>query len=129
MGGTIDVVATVTNTGSMTADEVVQLYTRDPAATITRPVKELQSFERVTLEPGRSARVTFELPVDALGFSGTSLDYGVEPGRIDVFVGTSSNDVTDAGHLVIAGEHAAERRRALTEHVVVEHIDPDDTPS
>ncbi|WP_424345607.1 glycoside hydrolase family 3 N-terminal domain-containing protein [Ilumatobacter sp.] len=121
-GDIVDVVATVTNTGPVTADEVVQLYTRDPAASITRPVRELQGFERVTLDAAQSARITFHLPVDALGFSGPSLDHVIEPGRIEVFVGTSSTDLQEVGHLVIAGDEAVVRQRALSEAVTLEFL-------
>lgn len=119
-GDVIDVVATVTNTGDRTADEVVQVYTHDPLASITRPVLELQTFHRVTLAAGQTARLRFEVPVDALGFSGPDLTYVLEPGVIEFHVGTSSDTAQSAGHVVIAGDGLVERRRALCEHVAVE---------
>jgi beta-glucosidase len=101
--GTITTTAVVTNTGERPGDEVVQLYVRDPAASVTRPVLELKSFVRVQLAPGESRTVTFATPAAQLGFHGRDLAYVVEPGRIDVLVGRSSAaaDLVDAGHVTI----------------------------
>jgi beta-glucosidase len=100
---TITTRAVVTNTGDRPGDEVVQLYVRDPAASVTRPVLELKSFVRVGLAPGESRTVTFATPAAQLGFHGRDLAYVVEPGRIDVLVGTSSAaaDLVEAGHVTI----------------------------
>ena len=105
LGADDDVVvtATVTNVGTRRGDEVVQLYSRDPVASITRPVLELQAFVRVTLEPGECRRVTFRVPIAALGFTGRDLAYIVEPGRAEFFVGRSSDDLFPAGHAMITG--------------------------
>jgi beta-glucosidase len=93
--------ARVRNTGRRTGDEVVQLYVRDPIATITRPVLELKSFVRLELAPGESKTVTFDVPVGQLGFHDRSLDYVVEPGSFDFFVGTSADDVLPAGSATV----------------------------
>jgi beta-glucosidase len=93
--------ACVANTGPVAGDEVVQLYIRDVEAALTRPVLELKSFVRLSLEPGESKTVTFRLPVAQLGYYDRNGVYVVEPGSIDVFVGTSSTDLTDAGTLTI----------------------------
>ncbi len=103
-GERVEVAVSLANVGDRRADEVVQLYSRDPVATITRPVLELQGFERVTLDPGERCTVTFEVPVDALGFAGPDLDYVLEPGEVELLVGTSSDDVTVARRVSIAGE-------------------------
>jgi beta-glucosidase len=101
VGDTARVEATVTNTGTRAGDEVVQVYIRDPEASITRPVLELKSFARVELEPGASRTVTFELPTGMLGFYDHGLDYTVEPGRIQVFVGPSVSQLTEVGEFEI----------------------------
>jgi hypothetical protein len=106
-GDTVTVTATVTNTGSRRADEVVQLYTSDPVASITRPVRELKGFARVTLDPGASAEVGFQLAVDALAFSGPDLTPIVEPGTIELAVGPSSADLRPVGSLQIVGPTVA----------------------
>lgn len=108
------VTAVVRNTGTCRADEVLQLYTRDPVATITRPVLELQSFHRVTLDPGAAVEVTFVVPVAALGFAGPDMDHVVEPGVIELSIGTSATELRSAGHVTIAGSQPVPVRRALT---------------
>jgi beta-glucosidase len=81
---------TVTNTGSRTGDEVVQLYLHDPVASISQPVRRLRGFERVTLEPGQRRMVTFTLDKSDFGFYDNRGKLVVEPGQIDVYAGNSS---------------------------------------
>ncbi len=92
MGQNIEVSALVTNTGSRAGDEVAQLYIRDVTASVTRPVKELKGFSRITLAPGESRRVAFTLTPESLSFIGQDLSPTVEPGEFRVWVGTSSDD-------------------------------------
>jgi beta-glucosidase len=80
----------VTNTGSRAGDEVVQLYLHDPVASISQPVRRLRGFERVTLAPGARRTVTFTLDRDDFGFYDDRGRFVVEPGRIDLFAGSSS---------------------------------------
>ena len=94
----------VRNTGERTGEEVVQLYVRDPVATVTRPVLELKSFIRLELAPGESRAVTFRVPVGQLGFHDRSLTYAIEPGAFDFFVGTSSDDLLPAGSATVLAE-------------------------
>lgn len=101
--GHVTVAVTLTNTGTRRADEVVQVYTCDPIASVTRPVRELKAFARVTLDPGAAARVVFDVPVAALGFTGRDLRYVVEPGEIQCFVGTSVKHLQTAGTVRIDG--------------------------
>jgi len=110
----VTVTVTVRNVGSRSADEVVQLYSRDPVAAITRPVLELQDFTRVTLDPGRSATVTFTLPVAALGYTGVDMTYVVEPGDVQLLVGRSSAEHVPAGSLTVAGQHPVPSQRAVS---------------
>ncbi|MDF2733318.1 MAG: beta-glucosidase, partial [Desertimonas sp.] len=102
--GVITTSVTVTNTGDRDGDEVVQLYVRDPAASVTRPVLELKGFVRVGLAAGDSRRVTFGTPVGQLGFHDRDLAYVVEPGTIDVFVGTSCVDLVEAGTVTVVAD-------------------------
>jgi beta-glucosidase len=101
--GDVEVDVEVRNTGARAGDEVVQLYVRDPAASLTRPVLELKAFQRVALEPGAACRIGFRVPVAQLGFHDRELRYVVEPGTIDVFVGTSSAALQDAGTVTVTG--------------------------
>jgi beta-glucosidase len=86
----------VSNTGQRSGDEVVQVYLRDVVSSVTRPVKELKGFERVTLKPGETKTVSFPVGHDALGFWKTPKDFVVEPGKFDVTVGGSSASGTTA---------------------------------
>ena len=97
---------TVTNTGERDGDEVVQLYVRDPRASVTRPVLELKGFVRVSVPAGESRAVTFTTPVGQLGFYDRELAYVVEPGEIDVFVGTSSTELVAAGTVTVVRDPA-----------------------
>jgi len=90
-GGSLRASVTVTNTGSRTGDEVVQLYIHDQVASISQPVRRLRGFERVTLDPGKSTTVTFTLDRSDFGFYDNRGQFVVEPGRIDVYAGNSSS--------------------------------------
>jgi beta-glucosidase len=107
--GDVEVDVEVRNTGRRAGDEVVQLYVRDPAASLTRPVLELKAFQRVTLDAGAGCRIGFCVPVAQLGFHDRELRYVVEPGTVEVFVGTSSAELVDAGTVAVTGpvEHPA----------------------
>ena len=84
----------LTNTGSRKATETVQLYVRDLVGSVVRPVRELKRFERVTLEPGQSAELSFELPVSELAFWNADMEYVVEPGDFMVWVAPDSDSGT-----------------------------------
>ena len=71
-------------------DEVVQMYIRDRVSSVTRPVKELKGFERVSLGPGEAKTVTFAVTPEALSFLDAGMRRVVEPGTFDVMVGGSS---------------------------------------
>lgn len=90
--GRTRVLVEVTNTGSRAGSEVVQLYIRDRVSAVTRPVKELKGFERVTLEPGATKTVAFELTPESLGYHGIDKTFVVEPGEFEIMVGSSSRD-------------------------------------
>nr|WP_231379370.1 fibronectin type III-like domain-contianing protein [Candidatus Solirubrobacter pratensis] len=83
----------VRNAGDRAGAEVVQLYIGDPVAQVTRPVLQLAGFSRVEHAPGERARVTFRLHADRTAFTGVDLRRIVEPGRIDVLIGASCEDI------------------------------------
>jgi beta-glucosidase len=89
----LTVTTTVTNTGTLSGKEVVQLYIRDRVGSVTRPVKELKAFQKVELKPGESRTVRFDLTVDNLKFYNSDLIYDWEPGEFDIMVGNNSRDV------------------------------------
>lgn len=80
----------LTNTGKYDATEVAQLYVRDLVGSVTRPVKELKRFERVTLKAGETKELSFELPVSELAFWNADMKYVVEPGDFDLWVAGDS---------------------------------------
>ncbi len=117
---TLTVEVTVSNTGERDGDEVVQLYVRDPHASVTRPVLELKGFVRLELSGGTSRRVTFDVPVGQLGFHGRGLEYVVEPGVLELFVGTSSADLVRAGSVTVAADAASPPEKVFDGWVTVE---------
>lgn len=94
-GEPVKVSVTVTNTGEYEGKEVVQLYIRDIAASLSRPVKELKGFEMVTFKKGETKTVTFTLTDKELGFYNNEGEYLVEAGTFKVFIGTSSDNVQE----------------------------------
>lgn len=99
----ITVSVDVQNCGDMAGEEVVQLYVHDPIATVTRPVKALKGFKRIALEPNQTKTVIFYLPVQHLGFYNRDMDFVVEPGTIEVMLGSSSKDIRQQGSFEIVG--------------------------
>ena len=96
MGETVEATLTLTNTGSRVGEEVVQCYTRDLAADIARPVKELKAFQKIKLNPGESRVVTFRLSEKDLSYWNHELKWKADPGKFQVFVGGNSKEVKEA---------------------------------
>lgn len=84
----------VTNTGNFDGKEVVQLYIRDLVGSVTRPIKELKGFKKISLKKGETQTVSFEITVEDLKFYNSDLQFVAEPGRFQLFIGTNS-DTTD----------------------------------
>jgi beta-glucosidase len=103
--GRLTVSVEVENAGKRAGDEVVQLYIRDLAASVTRPVKELRGFERLTLQPGEKRRLEFQLTSEHLGFYNRDMRFVVEPGEFKVFVGNSSQGGLEASFAVATGKN------------------------
>lgn len=94
--GSLQATVTITNTGSREATTIVQLYSHDLAASITRPVQELKGFQHVTLAPGQSQEVTFNVTPEMLKFYNAQLQYVYEPGDFDLMIGLNCRDVKHA---------------------------------
>ena len=88
--GTVTATADLTNTGKVTGDDVAQLYIHEDGTSILQPVRRLEGFQRVTLAPGQSKKVTFTLGPANLGFYDDQGQFGVEPGTVDVYLADSS---------------------------------------
>jgi beta-glucosidase-like glycosyl hydrolase len=102
--GEAEIECTLRNVGERSGDEVVQLYLRDRLASVPRPVQELRGFLRIHLEPGAAARIRFGVPADLLSFTGPDFRRVVEPGEIEVRIGSSSEDIRLEGGFELTGE-------------------------
>ncbi len=95
-GGSITASVRVSNKGNHDGKEVVQLYIRDMVGSITRPVKELKGFKKISLKPGESQDVSFTINEELLKFYNGDLKYVAEPGAFKLFIGTNSRDLSEA---------------------------------
>lgn len=108
--GTLHVSFTVGNTGDVTADEVAQLYTRAMEPSVPRPRRELAAHRRVTLAPGEVTEITFRVPMSAFAFRDVAQGrQRVAPGRYEILVGASSEDIRLAGTVGLDGEPSVPR--------------------
>jgi len=94
------VLVDVTNTGKRVGDEVVQMYVRDCVSSVTRPVKELKGFQKISLRPGETRTVALDLAPELLAFYDIHMNYVVEPGEFEIMVGNSSRD-TDLQKVIL----------------------------
>jgi len=92
-GDSTQVMVDVTNTGTRQGDEVVQIYIRDDISSVTRPVLELKAFRRVTLNPGESKTLSFDIRPSDLWFYNADMKRVVEPGSFTIYAGSSSVDL------------------------------------
>ena len=99
--GILNVAATVTNMGNRGGDEVVQLYVRDKVSSVVSYDSVLRGFERISLKPGESARVSFTLASDDLTIVGKDMKPMFEPGEFEVMLGSSSTDIRLSGTVVL----------------------------
>jgi beta-glucosidase len=99
--GSLPVSVRVTNTGSVAGDDVVQLYGHDVTGSVTRPVAQLLGYQRVHLAPGQSATVRFTVPTARLAFTDRTHTRVVEPGEIELWVGTSAQRDVEARTVLV----------------------------
>ena len=90
--GVLSVSVDVKNIGEIAGEEIVQLYISDKYSSITRPVKELKAFKRVSLKSGESKEITFELDKSAFAYYDSEMKYIVEAGEFNILIGNSSRD-------------------------------------
>jgi beta-glucosidase len=91
--GSATVSVNVSNTGQRAGDEIVQFYVHQKVGTVTRPIKELRGFQRITLAPGQSETVNFTVDKSALAFHDINMNYSVEPGDFELIIGPSSAEL------------------------------------
>ncbi len=104
--GRVRVAVRVTNTGERAGDDVVQLYAHDTVATVTRPVAQLVGFRRVSLAAGESVVVHFDVPTTRVAFSGRDLTRVVEPGELELWVGTCADRAASTSVRLVGPVHA-----------------------
>ena len=102
--GSTRVSVDVTNTGARQGTEVVQMYIRDRVSSVTRPLKELKGFQRISLESGETRTVTFDITPELLAFYDIDMKYVVEPGQFEIMVGSSSRDA-DLQRVILTVKH------------------------
>lgn len=117
--GVVQIGCEVANVGAVTSDEVVQVYLRDEAASVTRPVKQLVGFARLSLEPGGAAQVEFEVPLGHLAFYDRDMRLVLEPGAVAVMVGASASDIRLQGSFEVLGETRTVARKEFATRVRV----------
>ena len=115
VGESIEISFEVKNIGELLGEEVVQLYIHDEFASTPRPVKELKGYRRLSLNPGESQKVAFRMPVDQLAFYDLDLNLILEAGKIDIMIGSSSEDIRLCGDFEIVGE----KRMSVKDRVFV----------
>lgn len=92
-GGIVEATVVIRNDGATTADEIVQWYIQDNIAKVSRPVKQLKGYEKVTLKAGESVTVTFTVEGDMLHYLQPNGSFDADPGTFTLFVGPNSRDV------------------------------------
>jgi hypothetical protein len=107
VSGELRLSLTVTNTGKRRGTEVVQLYAADTATGVTLPAQQLVGFARLDLEPGASKTVSFVVPMSLLAYTGLSGELVMEPGTVEVSVGSSSSDIRSTANFTVTGNTRA----------------------
>ena len=102
-GESLRVKVTVTNTGPVEGDEVVQLYAHDELACVARPLKELIAFKRITLSPGESREVELEVPYRQFALWDTHMVHRVEEGWFEVWLGRNADEKVTGGRVYVSG--------------------------
>jgi beta-glucosidase len=104
LGEVVDISLHVRNVGKVAGEEVVQLYIHDEFASSPRPIKELKGYQRLMLDPEETRKITFHLPVNQLAFYNMDMNLVIEAGKINIMLGSSSEDIRLCGEFEISGE-------------------------
>ena len=111
--GKIALSFSVTNTGAVPGDETAQVYVRDCESSIARPVKQLAGFAKVRLNPGETKTVSIEFDMRQFAFHDINMEQVVEPGKMEVYIGSSSQDIRLKGGFEITGKKLAVTRKVF----------------
>ncbi|WP_165763838.1 glycoside hydrolase family 3 N-terminal domain-containing protein [Halalkalibacter urbisdiaboli] len=115
----LQVTFTIKNVGNYLGDEVAQLYIRDCFSTVARPSKQLVGFKRISLDKNESKKVTFTIDMDQLAFHNIDMKQVIEPGEMELYVGSSSDDIRLKGSFEIIGEERIIERKVFSSKVTV----------
>ena len=116
----IEIKFSVKNTGTYDGEEIVQLYVNDPAASVTRPVKELKGFEKVFLKQGEQKTLRFLLPVELLAFFNDNMNLIVEPGQYIIMIGQSSENIVLEQVITLMGEQKTIEKRSRYSSILMD---------
>jgi len=104
VNGEVRAALTITNSGKRRGTEIVQLYAADTATGVTLPAQQLIGFQRVELDPGASQNVTFVVPLSVLAYTVVSGELVMEPGPVELSVGSSSSDIRSTAKVDVTGQ-------------------------
>ena len=105
----LEVTFNIKNTGDYDGEEIVQLYINDEVSSVTQYVKQLRGFERVSLKAGEEKKVNFTINPDDLALHNRNMKLVVEPGKFNVYIGSSSTDVRLEDSFTLTDKQATER--------------------
>lgn len=117
--GDLNVEFKLKNVGQAAGDEVVQVYIRDRVSSVARPVKQLVGFARVTLDVNETKNISFKVNMKQLAFHDLNMHQVVEPGKMEVFIGASSQDIRLKGSFEIIGEKLIVERKVFSSKVTI----------
>jgi beta-glucosidase len=124
--GKLMVSFTVKNSGTLRGDEIAQVYVRDCESSVARPVKQLGGFARVGLETGETKEIAVELDMRLFAFHDIDMEQIVEPGKMEIYIGSSSEDIRLKGGFEITGERLVVERKAFSSRVAIKDRDGND---
>ncbi|WP_261305065.1 glycoside hydrolase family 3 N-terminal domain-containing protein [Paenibacillus andongensis] len=122
VNGELNLTFQLRNAGQVAGDEVVQVYIRDRVSSVARPVKQLVGFARVNLDVNETKKVAFKVNMKQLAFHDLNMDQVVEPGKMEVFIGASSQDIRLKGSFEIIGEKLIVERKAFSSKVTITEL-------
>lgn len=117
--GELNIAFKLKNAGQVAGNEVVQIYIRDQVSSVARPVKQLVGFARVTLDVNETKIVKFKISIKQLAFHDLNMDQIVEPGKMEVFIGASSQDIRLKDNFEIKGEKLIVDRKVFSSKVTI----------
>ncbi|MFH1824443.1 MAG: fibronectin type III-like domain-contianing protein [Candidatus Firestonebacteria bacterium] len=117
--GKVKISFIVKNTGRVKGDEVIQLYIIDEVGSVTRPVKELKGFKRITLKPKEKKKIIFYLDCEQLSFYDRNMELVIEEGNFKVEIGSSSEDIKLKGSFYVTGTKKISKKEVFFSEVIV----------